>query len=58
MAGDFLPPHRTLSCFGENEMSRLIPVIALSALFLAPTAEAVVYCKEVGIPKGCVMRPA
>jgi hypothetical protein len=38
-------------------MSRLIPFVALSVVLLAPTADAVVYCKEVGVPKGCVMRP-
>jgi hypothetical protein len=39
-------------------MFRLTTVVALSSLLLAPTAEAVVYCKSVGIPKGCVVRPA
>jgi hypothetical protein len=35
--------------------------IAAAAFMLMPgpeRAEAVVYCKTVGVPKGCVMRPA
>lgn len=39
-------------------MSRLIPVVVLSGLLLPAAAEAVVYCKSVGVPKGCVARPA
>jgi hypothetical protein len=39
-------------------MSRLIFAAALSSLFFVPTANAVVYCKSVGVPKGCVARPA
>jgi hypothetical protein len=39
-------------------MSHLIPVVALLfGLLLTPVAEAVVYCKAAGVPKGCVMRP-
>jgi hypothetical protein len=40
-------------------MNRLIAVSALAlgmALTAAP-ASAVVYCKTVGVPKGCVARP-
>jgi hypothetical protein len=38
-------------------MSRLMPIVVLSSLLVVPTAEAVVYCKSVGVPKGCVARP-
>ena len=38
-------------------MLRLISMVALSSLILVPTANAVVYCKTVGVPKGCVARP-
>lgn len=41
-------------------MNRLIVVTALAfglTLTAAP-ASAVVYCKSVGVPKGCVARPA
>jgi hypothetical protein len=37
------------------------PLIALGFLMMpasSDTAEAVVYCKTVGVPKGCVVRPA
>ena len=30
----------------------------LTLMFAATPAGAVVYCKSVGVPKGCVMRPA
>jgi hypothetical protein len=39
-------------------MLRSIMTLVLSSLFLVPTANAVVYCTAVGVPKGCVMRPA
>jgi hypothetical protein len=32
-------------------------VAALGVLFVATSAHAEVYCKTVGVPKGCVMRP-
>jgi hypothetical protein len=30
----------------------------LTLMFAATPASAVVYCKTVGVPKGCVVRPA
>ena len=41
-------------------MNRLFaaPVLALGLGFAAMPASAVVYCKTVGVPKGCVARPA
>ena len=36
----------------------LAAVTALGLTFAAAPASAVVYCKSVGIPKGCVARPA
>ncbi len=33
-------------------------VLALGLGFAAMPASAVVYCKSVGVPKGCVVRPA
>jgi len=38
-------------------MFRLFSVAVLSSLFIVPTANAVVYCKSVGVPKGCVAAP-
>ena len=38
----------------------IVPIVA-AAFMLTPgaeRAEAVVYCKTVGVPQGCVMRPA
>jgi len=32
-------------------------VLALGFAFTATPASAVVYCKSVGVPKGCVARP-
>lgn len=32
-------------------------LVAAAGFLLPETAEAVVYCKTVGIPKGCVVRP-
>lgn len=32
-------------------------LLGLSGLFLSAPAGAVVYCKTVGVPKGCVVRP-
>ncbi len=42
----------------EPAIIRLLPLLALSATFLATPASAVVYCKTVGVPKSCVARPA
>ena len=41
-------------------MNRLIAVsaLALGLVFTAMPASAAVYCKTVGVPKGCVARPA
>ncbi len=59
----------TLNCSIENSSQPLFPSklrakrehfvgIALLALaFVAPSASAAVYCKSVGVPKGCVARP-
>lgn len=40
-------------------MNRLIlsSALALGIAFTAAPATAVVYCKSVGVPKGCVARP-
>jgi len=42
-------------------MSRLITISVISAILTitlaAGNAEAVVYCKTAGVPKGCVARP-
>lgn len=32
--------------------------LAAGTLLFAPAASAVVYCRAVGVPKGCVARPA
>ena len=37
--------------------SVMLTVLALSLTFTAVPASAVVYCKTVGVPKGCVARP-
>jgi hypothetical protein len=39
----------------------VLPFVAVGFLFTladARHAEAIVYCKTVGVPKGCVVRPA
>ena len=40
-------------------MYRLIAIstLAVTMGFIATPASAVVYCKTVGVPKGCVVRP-
>lgn len=38
-------------------MTRVIAFALLSFAFAVPPASAVVYCKSVGVPKGCVARP-
>ncbi|MQM32592.1 MAG: hypothetical protein CRU78_19700 [Candidatus Accumulibacter phosphatis] len=44
----------------ELMMNRIIAAtaLALGLAFTAIPASAVVYCKTVGVPKGCVARPA
>lgn len=37
--------------------SIMLTVLALGLTFTAGPASAVVYCKTVGVPKGCVTRP-
>ena len=37
--------------------SIIFTVLALGLTFTAAPASAVVYCKTVGVPKGCVARP-
>jgi len=39
-------------------MKRFIAFGLLSIAFAVPSANAVVYCKSVGVPKGCVAHPA
>lgn len=40
-------------------MKRFVALVVLSlAALVSSSANAVVYCKSVGIPKGCVARPA
>lgn len=50
-----MPVNRT----SEQMMNRLIVTTALAVgmVFTAAPASAVVYCKTVGVPKGCVARP-
>jgi hypothetical protein len=38
-------------------MTRLIALAVLGLTFAASPASAAVYCKTVGVPKGCVARP-
>lgn len=38
-------------------MNRLVAAALLGFIVVAPSANAVVYCKSVGVPKGCVARP-
>lgn len=38
--------------------SIILTVLAAGIAFTAAPASAVVYCKSVGVPKGCVARPA
>ena len=54
------PAIEAISCSNiamGNLMTRLIACALLSLALAAPPAGAVVYCKAVGIPKGCVARP-
>lgn len=34
-----------------------VAVVLAAHVFTAPSAEAVVYCKYVGVPQGCVVQP-
>lgn len=36
----------------------VLSTVASVALGAGPAAAAVVYCKTIGVPKGCVVRPA
>jgi hypothetical protein len=36
---------------------KLMLLLGVTGLVSAPAAHAVVYCKTVGVPKGCVARP-
>ena len=52
----------TFSCqlfLWELKMNRIFAssVLALGLCFAATPASAVVYCKTVGVPKGCIARP-
>ena len=38
-------------------MNRLITIFFISITLTTGNADAVVYCKSVGVPKGCVARP-
>jgi hypothetical protein len=38
-------------------MIRFVSLAVLGSSLLAGPASAVVYCKSVGVPKGCVARP-
>ena len=38
-------------------MNRFVGLALLSLVCIAPSANAVVYCKSVGVPKGCMARP-
>ena len=46
---------------GKRPMGRLLRIslllLPLAAAFWSSAAEAVVYCREVGVPAGCVVRP-
>jgi hypothetical protein len=39
-------------------MIRFLSLVVLGSTLLSGSASAVVYCKSVGVPKGCVARPA
>jgi len=41
----------------EKMMNRFAALAVVSLAGLASSANAVVYCKSVGVPKGCVARP-
>lgn len=52
------PELPVLNLLKEKIMFRLFSVAVLSSLFIVPTANAAVYCKSLGVPKGCVAAPA
>ena len=39
------------------QLIKLVLLLGITGLVSAPAAHAVVYCKTVGVPKGCVARP-
>ena len=39
-------------------MKRWLPLLSLMLGMMAPSSEAAVYCKRIGVPKGCVPGPA
>jgi hypothetical protein len=39
------------------QLIKLMLLLGVTGLVSAPAAHAVVYCKTVGVPKGCVARP-
>lgn len=43
--------------FNRKAVPALAAVVTLGLMFAATPASAVVYCKSVGVPKGCVARP-
>lgn len=43
--------------FNRKAVPAFAAVVTLGLLFAAAPASAVVYCKTVGVPKGCVARP-
>ena len=40
-----------------SQLVKLVLLLGITGLVSAPAAHAVVYCKTVGVPKGCVARP-
>jgi len=40
-----------------SQLIKLVLLLGITGLVSAPAAHAVVYCKTVGVPKGCVARP-
>ena len=38
-------------------MNRFVALVFLGDAFITTSAHAVVYCKSLGVPKGCVARP-
>jgi hypothetical protein len=39
------------------QLIKLMLLLGVTGLVSAPAVHAVVYCKTVGVPKGCVARP-
>ena len=40
-----------------SQLIKLVLLLGITGLVSAPAAHAVIYCKTVGVPKGCVARP-